>query len=765
MGTLIILILLLLLLLRRTPDGDDNPPPDQPTLELGPPIFGQIGANGQATLNLTYLLFPEVADDKKVWAMESGPAGGSVQFTNTGAMSVRFVFNQSGNYFVRLTVTLPSSQVLTDVIQCQVDPAQVVTPTINLGADTSVEINPVSGRAILILNYTANGPIAAGSKVWTVLAGPAAVIRTDTGPTQARLEFSMAGNYTVELTATVTTSSGAGSASDTVNVQVLGAGEPPPDDIPNPPAGARLITGNQPNGFTVPAGQHWLINSHVTTPGSVIVFGTLWMRPGAWLEFTNVDNSKFQGGVFNPETDIGLWVEGNGEINFWGTPKLAWGYGVTNHPTWRPGDEIVECPMTPSEVTSAGFKRYTPGSALRTMPNGQGLPVLNLTRDVKMTGQPGHNMHYRNVSTRVPTLKWTEIAHAGVDGVLGRYPVHYHIMGDASRGTITEGVVVKHSGKHAFVAHKSNGVTFKNCIGYDIESETYWFDPALGSDDPMVKDLAYIDCVSAWCHDIGSFRNTGWFLERVGIVSRESSLEGHGLVQGCLDVGGISKGGVDDFGGGYHWDEGASNRERPSFWEFNDNVTLAHNHWGISTWQNSGPTHHTIASSGKYTSINCRSGGIMHGAYTNAYNYRNCEIYNLPGGIGVRGFASSRLPLAPFTRPDGYGLVYENFKVRGGAHGIELTHHIASPSTPTLYKNFDIQGTSGKKLLWFETIGGGSQPNNTDIVNCGITPADVELKGPAPGSVLRIQQGSQAWRMLPSGATTSIPLFYPSQLI
>ena len=50
------------------------------------------------------------------------------------------------------------------------------------------------------------------------------------------------------------------------------------------------------------------------------------------------------------------------------------------------------------------------------------------------------------------------------------------MMKDFSRGSVVEGVVIRNTSGPAFVPHGSNGITLKNTIAYDGNSDFYWWD-------------------------------------------------------------------------------------------------------------------------------------------------------------------------------------------------------------------------------------------------------------------------------------------------
>src|SRR5690606_32587984 len=54
----------------------------------------------------------------------------------------------------------------------------------------------------------------------------------------------------------------------------------------------------------------------------------------------------------------------------------------------------------------------------------------------------------------------------------GRCGIHIHMAGDRSRGTLVEGVCIRYARNHAFVAHGSHGLTFRDTNAYNVWRET-----------------------------------------------------------------------------------------------------------------------------------------------------------------------------------------------------------------------------------------------------------------------------------------------------
>lgn len=525
-----------------------------------------------------------------------------------------------------------------------------------------------------------------------------------------------------------------------------------------PPA-IPVITGFQPDGFTVPAGEVWELGQ-VVTPKSAIVLGTLVARPGSSIifDYPGTEADFVGGDVPNPATDIGLLVDG-GALDFEGTPKRAWDYGLISDPSWLPGDELIEAPLFPSEITSTGFRPYAAGSPLRTMPDGRQLPVFNLTRDVKISGMPGKRAHIWVNSPLPQIIRNVEISHMApmrLDGsgnnvgVLGRYGLHFHKCGEGSRGSIVEGVVIKHAGNSAFITHESHGVDHRDNIEYDCQNTPFSWDAKT-----ITNDLLYDRCVAAWVKVTPAFR--GFRLSAFELQSGFGNMS-----RGCLAVGVQGNSSAS----GATWPEGASQIiggiDLGGVWGFENFTALACKIDGIFTWQNSVPPGHEVPTLGKFVSINCGKAGVEHGAYLNDYQYHDLEIHSLPGGIGTIHHA---LPLEAPLRPplgprlDGYNQAWERVLVRGGLHAAMMVTHTLPSDMPILLKNYDVADVTGAKVV---VNSSGAVPGQYDLVdwNPPLTPADVEIRAAVPGMILRIQQGAEAWSIDHLGVVTPIAPFY-----
>lgn len=78
-------------------------------------------------------------------------------------------------------------------------------------------------------------------------------------------------------------------------------------------------------------------------------------------------------------------------------------------------------------------------------------------------------------------LEWAEFRQLGKEGILARYPVHFHLLGDAS-GSYMRNCSIHHSYNRTISLHSSQNVVVEDNFSYDILGHAYFMedDPAQG---------------------------------------------------------------------------------------------------------------------------------------------------------------------------------------------------------------------------------------------------------------------------------------------
>lgn len=469
---------------------------------------------------------------------------------------------------------------------------------------------------------------------------------------------------------------------------------------------------------TVPNGQHWHITGNVNLTGDLIVEGLL----------TTVDTFTLTGNGFQ------VLVQNGGVFDLAGIAKTAWvrwGDTVTG---WNVGDRLGVAPMTANAVTptvvvwqgSWAATSRPANAADLTLVNGTVAKpeVANLTRSITMTGLRRFHLHD---GPGVQSLKHFAIVNAGTSGVLGDYPLHFHLNGDASVGSLVEGVVVEGGKHHAFVPHGSNGITFTGCVAYNTIDDAFWWDDS-SQEVPLLNnsnDTTWDTCLVLWVKWLKGFvdgvRLTGFY---VG--------SGHG--NRCTNnvAAAVDGGPGGNQCSGYHWPSKANDNPGGTVWEFHHNTAHNSKALGYFSWQNETESGH-LHEITDITAFNCQIGGVQHGAYINRYHWRRMVLGpNMPRSIQSRAL--------PVDSDD--DILFEDLTATAP---FEISHHIAA--SPHFVK---VKGPVPSVVVQENmTVAGHYSFEDT-----GLLPAGFTLTAINPGTVLIIKVGGVETHRWQSGAWT-----------
>lgn len=94
--------------------------------------------------------------------------------------------------------------------------------------------------------------------------------------------------------------------------------------------------------------------------------------------------------------------------------------------------------------------------------------VANLSRNVVIEsadpdGVRGHTMYHRNSSG---SISYAEFRHLGKEGVLGKYALHFHQIGETMRGTSVVGASIWDSKNRWITLHGASYLVIRDCVGY-----------------------------------------------------------------------------------------------------------------------------------------------------------------------------------------------------------------------------------------------------------------------------------------------------------
>lgn len=94
--------------------------------------------------------------------------------------------------------------------------------------------------------------------------------------------------------------------------------------------------------------------------------------------------------------------------------------------------------------------------------------VANLSRNVIVesadpAGVRGHTMYHRHSAG---SISYAEFRHLGKRGVLGKYSLHFHLVGDTMRGSSVVGASIWDSENRWLTIHGTNYLVVRDCVGY-----------------------------------------------------------------------------------------------------------------------------------------------------------------------------------------------------------------------------------------------------------------------------------------------------------
>ncbi|HEV7762211.1 MAG TPA: hypothetical protein VGO78_24545, partial [Acidimicrobiales bacterium] len=481
-----------------------------------------------------------------------------------------------------------------------------------------------------------------------------------------------------------------------------------------------------------PATSHTL-----TTSANVVVKGVLRMRPASpavhqVLAFVGIDEARFVGGDTHTtmDTDVGLWLVEAGRLDARGASKAAWTHlaaaarpgagaiSVDDTAGWQVGDEIVVTPTEPHDygdhykhhdrrtVKAVSGKTVTLDKALDhdhpfvTVRPGvtHRAEVLNLSRNVRIEGQPDARAHVIQLHGTVPqAIGWIQLRNLGPKAVKGRYSLHFHMCDDASRGSTVEGVVAVDTANRAFVPHLSNGVSFTDCLVHDSVRDAFWWDPAgdgQEAGDVPSDDILWDRCVASFIeHGDGEgepHSNSGFMM---------GAGKGN-VIRNCVATGvsGRSEGAT-----GFQWNAGSNDETNP--WTFEDNLAHNNTHSALFYWQNNAPK--TIVD--RFTAYNCGQ-GIYAGSYINLVSYRDCNVYACADwGLNVRATPSG---------VTGQTITYDGMYIDQagrGDFGVMIQEHTLSDDVVTKFTGGTFKGAN-KAQVGFPS--GGELRQMYDFVDC-----------------------------------------------
>ncbi|MBC8351647.1 MAG: hypothetical protein H8E66_06640 [Planctomycetes bacterium] len=73
-------------------------------------------------------------------------------------------------------------------------------------------------------------------------------------------------------------------------------------------------------------------------------------------------------------------------------------------------------------------------------------------------------------------ISYARLAHLGKEGVLGRYSIHFHVVGDTMRGASVRGVAIVDSHNRWITIHGTHYMVVRDCVGYGSIGHGYFLE-------------------------------------------------------------------------------------------------------------------------------------------------------------------------------------------------------------------------------------------------------------------------------------------------
>ena len=503
------------------------------------------------------------------------------------------------------------------------------------------------------------------------------------------------------------------------------------------------------------------------TGGSILVEGTLRMHPDSHdvvhrIVFENVNEKGFKGGGLGPtgptdpilQSDPGLWAVRDGVLDIIGSKKTGWTRDPGSAEAWTGQCELRITPTAENDFDSRSWKLGDAvPRAYDAVPKAE---VFNLSRNVIIGGTPNGRSHVF-VNTNGPqTIKYATFQHtgprctcAGAEGgekdgpIVGRWGLHFHMMDDASRGSLVEGVVVSRSAGRGFVPHTSHGITFRDTVAYDVRAGGYWWDVNEKKTKHETEDTLYEHALAV------DTTSSGFFLP-------DSRVPNSNVIRDSVAAG-VQAEGLSTTVAGFQWGSKGS-----GVW-LTGGLVSHNNRRNWFRWNN-----HPIPEQSFDTTIYNGQAGFVQGAYQSNHLYT---------GMTIRGdllewktSSGSKDDTSGSTEPMA-GLIDFDIDV-GGRHpqAVELGGAQVPGGDPTIFKDGRLTGYTGKfavagEVLHNERAFDFVRVETKDGTELG--PEDINLTAgnskKGMDTVVRIQKSNgQAWRIVYTKGTpkmTSISAF------
>jgi hypothetical protein len=118
--------------------------------------------------------------------------------------------------------------------------------------------------------------------------------------------------------------------------------------------------------------------------------------------------------------------------------------------------------------------------------------IANLSRNVIVeSADPermrGHTMYHRHSAG---SISYGEFRHLGKENVLGKYSLHFHLLGSTMRGASVIGASIWDSGNRWITIHGTNYLVVRDCVGYQSVGHGFFLEDGTEAYNVLDRNLA-----------------------------------------------------------------------------------------------------------------------------------------------------------------------------------------------------------------------------------------------------------------------------------
>jgi len=118
--------------------------------------------------------------------------------------------------------------------------------------------------------------------------------------------------------------------------------------------------------------------------------------------------------------------------------------------------------------------------------------IANLSRNVVVeSAEPekmrGHTMYHKHSAG---SISYAEFRHLGKENVLGRYSLHFHLLGSTMRGASVIGASIWDSGNRWITIHGTNYLVVRDCVGYQSVGHGFFLEDGTEAYNILDRNLA-----------------------------------------------------------------------------------------------------------------------------------------------------------------------------------------------------------------------------------------------------------------------------------